>query len=205
MDTITTAQASVPDAQAILARLSALEQATAEAQQRASSAEQRVAELEARLPKDKLSMVVFSGDLDKVLAGFVIASGAAAMGLEVTMFFTFWGLAAIRQRKDWGGKDIKELMLQVMTPGASTGLIPSKLGFLGAGSLMLRQMMKEKDVASLEDLIALARESGVRLVACTMSMDVMGVRQEELMPEVELGGVAMFVGEAQESKASLFI
>lgn len=183
---------------ALIQRIAALEE-------RLAAADHKLAELEGRLPQDKLSMVVFSGDLDKVLAAFVIASGAAAMGLEVTMFFTFWGLGAIRQRKDWGGKDIKELMLQMMTPGASTQLLPSKMAFMGAGSVMLRQMMKEKDVASLEDLIALSRESGVRLVACGMSMDVMGVKQEELLPDIELGGVAMFVGEAQESKVSLFI
>jgi peroxiredoxin family protein len=185
--------------------MASLMQRIAALEERATAAEQRVAELEGRMPLDKLSMVVFSGDLDKVLAGFVIASGAAAMGLEVTMFFTFWGLGAIRQKKDWGGKDIKELMLQMMAPGSSTQLLPSKMAFMGAGSVMLRQMMKEKDVASLEDLIALSRESGVRIVACGMSMDVMGVKQEELLPDVELGGVAMFVGEAQESKVSLFI
>lgn len=195
--------------QAVLAghdvSLSSLVQRIQVLEERAARAEQRVADLEGRMPHDKLSMVVFSGDLDKVLAGFVIASGAAAMGLEVTMFFTFWGLAAIRKKKDWGGKDIKELMLQMMTPGSSSQLLPSKMAFMGAGSVMLRQMMKEKDVASLEDLIELSRESGVRMVACGMSMDVMGVKQEELLPDVELGGVAMFVGEAQESKVSLFI
>jgi peroxiredoxin family protein len=185
--------------------MASLMQRIAALEERATAAEQRVADLEGRMPLDKLSMVVFSGDLDKVLAGFVIASGAAAMGLEVTMFFTFWGLGAIRQKKDWGGKDIKELMLQMMAPASSAQLLPSKMAFMGAGSVMLRQMMKEKDVASLEDLIALSRESGVRLVACGMSMDVMGVKQEELLPDVELGGVAMFVGEAQESKVSLFI
>ncbi|MEB3222519.1 MAG: DsrE/DsrF/DrsH-like family protein [Candidatus Sericytochromatia bacterium] len=183
---------------AVLQRLSALEQ-------RAEAAEARVNELEGRLPKDKLSLVLFSGDLDKALAAFIIATGAAAMGLEVTMFFTFWGLAAIRGKKDWGGKNVMESMLQVMSPGASTELQPSKLAFLGAGSVMLRQMMKQRDIASLEDLIALARESGVRMVACGMSQEVMGIRDEELLPGIECGGVAMFVGEAQESKVSLFI
>lgn len=166
---------------------------------------ERLDELEERLPKDKLSMVVFSGDLDRVLASFVIATGAAAMGLQVTMFFTFWGLNAIRIKKDLGGKDIKEAMMALMSPSSSLGLHPSKLAFLGAGSVMLRQMMKDKDIASLEELMALARESDVRLVACGMSMDVMGVHQDELAPDIEIGGVAMFVGEAQESKVSLFI
>lgn len=184
--------------EALAARITALEQ-------RAEAAEARVNELEGRLPKDKLSMVVFSGDLDKVLAGFIIATGAAAMGMQVTMFFTFWGLAAIRRKKDWGGKSVMERMLQVMSPGASTDLHPSKLAFLGAGSVMLRQMMKQKDVASLEELIDLARECDVRMVACGMSQEVLGIRDDELIPGVECGGVAMFVGEAQESKVSLFI
>ncbi|MEB3329887.1 MAG: DsrE/DsrF/DrsH-like family protein [Candidatus Sericytochromatia bacterium] len=184
--------------EAVLQRLAALEH-------RAEAAEARVAELEGRLPKDKLSLVLFSGDLDKSLAAFIIATGAAAMGMEVTMFFTFWGLSAIRRRKDWAGKNLMEAMLQAMSPGASTALQPSKLAFLGAGSVMLRQMMKQKDIASLEDLIDLARESGVRMVSCGMSQDVMGIRDEELIPGIECGGVAMFVGEAQESKVSLFI
>ena len=165
----------------------------------------RLDELEARMPKDKLSMVVFSGDLDKVLASFVIATGAAAMGLEVTMFFTFWGLNAVRTKKDLAGKGVKEAMMAMMSPATSLELQPSKLAFFGAGSVMLRQMMKDKDIASLEELMALARESGVRMVACGMSMDVMGVREDELAPGIEVGGVAMFVGEAQESKVSLFI
>lgn len=183
---------------------------TTQARERALEAQlealtRRIDELEARLPKDKLSMVVFSGDLDKVLASFVIATGAAAMGLEVTMFFTFWGLNAIRTKKDLAGKDLKETMMALMSPSSSHDLQPSKLAFFGAGSVMLRQMMKDKDIASLEELMALARESGVRLVACGMSMDVMGVKPEELAADVEVGGVAMFVGEAQESKVSLFI
>ena len=165
----------------------------------------RIDELEARLPQNKVSMVVFSGDLDRVLAGFVIATGAAAMGMEVTMFFTFWGLNAIRTKKELGGKDIKEAMMAMMSPSSSLDLLPSKMAFFGAGSLMLRQMMKDKDIASLEELMALARESGVRLVACGMSLDVMRVPTSELASDVEVGGVAMFIGEAQESKVYLFI
>lgn len=184
--------------EALIARVEALEQ-------RAAASEARAADIEGRLPKDKLSLVLFSGDLDKALAAFIIATGAAAMGMEVTMFFTFWGLAAIRRKKDWGGKSVMEAMLQLMSPGASTELHPSKLAFLGAGSVMLRQMMKHKDVTSLEDLIDLARESGVRMVSCGMSQEVMGIHDDELIPGVECGGVAMFVGEAQESKVSLFI
>jgi peroxiredoxin family protein len=195
---MTTELVSPATLEAVLQRLSALEQ-------RAEAAEAKVSELEGRLPKDKLSLVLFSGDLDKSLAAFIIATGAAAMGLEVTMFFTFWGLAAIRRKKDWGGKNVMEAMLQVMSPGSSSELQPSKLAFLGAGSVMLRQMMKQREIASLEELIDLARESGVRMVACGMSQEVMGIRDDELMPGIECGGVAMFIGEAQESKVSLFI
>lgn len=173
--------------------------------QRVSELEQRADAIEERLPKDKLSMVVFSGDLDKVLASFVISTGAAAMGLEVSMFFTFWGLNAVRVKKDYSGKELKEAMMAMMSPGNTRDLQPSKLAFFGAGSVMLRQMMKEKDIASLEELIELAVESGVRLTACGMSMDVMGVKEEELRPGTEVGGVAMFIGDASESKATLFI
>lgn len=173
--------------------------------ERVAQLERRADAIEERLPQNKLSMVVFSGDLDKVLAGFVIASGAAAMGMEVSMFFTFWGLNALRVKKEFAGKAIKEALMAMMSPAGTAGLAPSKLAFFGAGSVMLRQMMKDKNVASLEDLIALSTELGVSMTACTMSMDVMGVKESELRSDIQYGGVAMFVGEATESKATLFI
>jgi len=164
-----------------------------------------IADIKDQLPDNRVSIIVFSGDLDKTLAAFIIATGAAAMGMEVSMFFTFWGLSAIKARRGVIGKSLPETLMALMTAGSSKELSPSKMAYFGAGSLMLRQMMKDKDVQSLEELIALAKELGVRIVACDMSMDVMGVRQDELMPGVDLGGVATFLADAAKSKVSLFI
>jgi peroxiredoxin family protein len=181
--------------QAFEGRLSALE----------SKVDTEVAAIKEQLPEDKASIIVFSGDLDKALAAFIIATGAATMGLEVTMFFTFWGLGAIKTQRLMEGKSLPERMMAMMTPASSLELAPSKLAFFGAGSVMLRQMMKDKSVASFEELVGLARELGVKLVACEMSMDVMGIRHEELAPDVQLGGVATFLADATKSRVSLFI
>jgi peroxiredoxin family protein len=164
-----------------------------------------VAAIKEQLPEDKASIIVFSGDLDKTLAAFIIATGAATMGLEVSMFFTFWGLSAIKKQRLTEGKSLPERMMALMTPASSLEMTPSKMAFFGAGSVMLRQMMKEKEVASLEEMIELARELGVKIVACEMSMDVMGVKHDEMMPDVQLGGVATFLADATKSRVSLFI
>lgn len=167
--------------------------------------EARVAELEATRPEDKVSMVVFSGDLDRVLAGFVIATGAAAMGQAVDMYFTFWGLTAIKTRTDLAGKSLLQRMMAMMTPGSSESLPVSRMNWFGAGAKMLRMMMKERNVESLEDLMKLARELGVNIIACDMSQGVMGIRDDELMDDLEHGGVGTFLGSALTSKATLFI
>jgi len=160
-----------------------------------------------RAPQDKASFVVFSGDLDRLLAALAIATGAAASGLETTMFFTFWGLAALK-RKGAGAKGkrtLKQKMFAMMTPASTEGMGVSRMNYFGAGARMLRSMMDDAGVDSVEKLLALARELGVKLVACTMSMDVMGVTKEQLVDGVELGGAATFLGEASRSKVSLFI
>ncbi len=180
-------------------------QAGAEPDDRIAALERRVSELEGRMPEDRLTMVVFSGDLDRVLAAFVIATGAAAMGQQVSMFFTFWGLTALRRKRKLRGKRIMEKMMAMMTPGNTRQLPVSRMNYFGAGAAMLRAMMQQKNVSSLEDLMALAREMGVRVVACEMSRDVMGIAPEELVPGPECGGVATFLGDALVSRATLFI
>lgn len=187
---------------ALVAMLQTFEDRLTSLEQKVDS---EVAAIKEQLPEDKASIIVFSGDLDKTLAAFIIATGAATMGLEVTMFFTFWGLSAIKKQRMTEGKSLPERMMALMTPASSLEMAPSKMAFFGAGSVMLRQMMKEKDVASLEEMIELARELGVNIVACEMSMDVMGVKHEEMMPDVKLGGVATFLAEATKSRVSLFI
>ncbi len=173
--------------------------------ERIKKLEQRVEELSRRVPEDKVAMVVFSGDLDRVLAAFVIATGAAAMGMEVTMFFTFWGLSAIRKGKKLAGKNFMQKMMALMSPASTRGLGVSKLNFFGMGAKMLRAMMKKQGVSSLEELMELARELGVRFVSCDMSQQVMGISDGELMEGVEFGGVGTFLGEALRARTALFI
>lgn len=161
--------------------------------------------LRERTTGNRVTMVVFSGDLDRVMASLVIATGAASMGLDVSMFFTFWGLSVLKKKRRLAGKNLLEKAFSVMTPAGIGGLGVSKLNFAGAGALMLRKMMKDKDVVSVEELFAMAREMGVRIVACTMTMDVMRVTEAELIDNVELGGVATYLGDASDSKVTLFI
>ncbi|MEA4933467.1 MAG: FAD-dependent oxidoreductase [Lawsonibacter sp.] len=152
------------------------------------------------------SIIVFSGDLDKVLASFIIANGAAAMGRPVTMFFTFWGLTALRKEaKQPVKKTFMESMFGAMLPRGSKKLKLSKLNMGGMGTAMMKKIMNDKNVDSLELLIQKAMKAGVKIVACTMSMDVMGIKQEELIDGVELGGVGAYLGHAEESNVNLFI
>jgi peroxiredoxin family protein len=161
--------------------------------------------LRAQSPENRLSMVVFSGDLDRVLAAFVIASGAAASGMEVSMFFTFWGLTALRQKRESRGKTFFQKLMGRMTPVGTRGLGVSKMNFGGIGAKMLRTMMRQQGVPQIEEMAQMARDLGVRIVACQMSMDVMGIHKEELLDGIEVGGVATFLGDATKSKATLFI
>ncbi len=166
------------------------------------------AELQAvreNMPDNRLTMVVFSGDLDRVLAAFVIASGAAASGMEVTMFFTFWGLTALRKKRLSAGKTFFQKMMGWMTPVGLSGMGVSKMNFGGIGAKMLRAMMRQQSVPQPEEMAQMARDLGVRMIACQMSMDVMGIHKEELIEGVEVGGVAAFLGEAVRSKSTLFI
>jgi peroxiredoxin family protein len=168
--------------------------------------EGKLAELRERTVDDAATIVVFSGDLDKVLAGFVIATGAAAAGLQTSMFFTFWGLAALKKKGAAGGpKNIMEKMFAVMTPKSTESLGTSKMNYFGMGAVMLRKMMKDKQIASLEELMALAREMDVKMIACTMSMDAMGVSQGELVDGLSYGGVATYMADAVRSRVTLFI
>ena len=174
-------------------------------QQQVQQLQAQLDALRAQSPDNRLSMGVFSGDLDRVLASFVIASGAAASGMEVSMFFTFWGLTALRQKRESRGKTLFQKMMGWMTPVGIRGLGVSKMNFGGIGAKMLRAMMRQQGVPQPEEMAQMARDLGVRIVACQMSMDVMGIHKEELIDGVEVGGVATFLGDATRSKATLFI
>jgi peroxiredoxin family protein len=167
--------------------------------------EKRLALVEERVPADQVALVIFSGDLDRVLAAFVIATGAAAMGQQVSMFFTFWGLSVLKKDRQLSGKTLFQKMMTVMTPSSSKGLPVSKMNYFGVGAKMLRSMMKQKKVSSLEEMVALAQELGVRMIACEMSRDVMGIKESELVAGLECGGVASFLADSLKSRTSLFI
>ncbi|MBU9888981.1 MAG: DsrE/DsrF/DrsH-like family protein [Candidatus Omnitrophica bacterium] len=154
----------------------------------------------------KKTIVVFSSDFDKVMAAFVIANGAVAMGSEVTMFFTFWGLNVLRKAKPGPvKKNLIEKMFGFMMPRGADKLSLSKMNMGGMGLQMIKGIMRHKNVASLPELIGSARAAGVKLVACAMSMDLMGIKKEELIDGVETGGVAMYLDQAQSGNVNLFI
>ena len=152
------------------------------------------------------TLVVFDGDLDKVLASFIIANGAAAMGRPVTMFFTFWGLNVLRKQKSVKvNKTMLDKVFAKMMPRGAKKLKLSKMHLFGIGTAMIKNVMKKKQVFSLEELITQAKENGVRLVACTMSMDIMGIHPEELIDGVEFGGVASYLADAEKANVNLFV
>lgn len=156
--------------------------------------------------KDGQTLVVFSNDLDKVLASFIIANGAAASGKQVTMFFTFWGLNVLRKPENVKvKKNLVEKMFGLMMPKGAQKLILSKMHMAGMGTWMMKQVMKSKNILTLNELIKSAQENGVKFIACTMSMDVMGIKAEELIDGVELGGVAKYIAETNNANSNLFI
>lgn len=158
--------------------------------------------------ENKLTMVVFSGDMDKVLAAFVIATGAVAMGMDVIMFFTFWGTPVLRdKKKKVGGKDMMGKMFGAMLPKGTGDVKLSKMNMGGMGTAMMKSLMKKKNVASLEEMLGLAEELGVKIYVCEMSMDLMGFSHDEFIDYKDLGfvGVATFLAEAQNAKVQLFI
>ncbi|MCL7452250.1 MAG: DsrE/DsrF/DrsH-like family protein [Anaerolineae bacterium] len=154
---------------------------------------------------EKCTIVVFSGEMDKVFAAFIIATTAAAMGMETTMFFTFWGLKAV-QKGNPTGTGLFGKMLSMINRGGIDRLGPSKFNFGGAGRWMFKKMMKDQNVTSLPELLQMAIDLDVKLLACLMSMDVMEITQDDLIPEVsDVVGAATMLAEAQESKIQFFI
>jgi peroxiredoxin family protein len=156
----------------------------------------------------KKTIILFSGDFDKAMAGFIIANGAAAMGDQVTMFFTFWGLNLLRKPKKVktpGKKTFLQIMFGKMMPRGPGHLGLSKMNFCGLGAPLMKVVMKSANAMTLEQLMDSAREQGVKLIACTLSMDILGFKKEELLDGIEYAGVAAYLGEADEANVNLFI
>ena len=157
------------------------------------------------MAEDKATIVVLSGDMDKVFAAFIIATGAAAAGMDTTLFFTFWGLNAIR-KENLTGKGLMGKMVGLLNRGGINRLGPSKFNFGGMGRWMFKKMMRDKGVTALDDLRQTAIDLDVHLLACKMSMDVMEIERKDLIDEVEaVVGVATMIKEAANSKIQLFI
>ncbi len=177
-------------------------------EQRIKNLEEQIEDLKRNMPKDQLSMVVFSGDLDRMLAAFIIAVGAAAMYERVVMFFTFWAISAMRDiRKHVKKADVMASMFSKMLPNGPSKLKLSQMHMAGLGTRMMRGLMKQKGAMSLEDLMKSAADFGVEIFICEMSMDLMGFKMEEMIdyPNITPAGAAKFLQEASESKVTLFI
>ena len=157
--------------------------------------------------KEKMTIIVFSGEMDKALAAFNLAVGGASSGIEVTMFFTFWGLNVIKRNE--GGiksKGIMRKMLNFVNRGGAKRLPLSRFHMLGAGKWMMKRLMNDINFPQVQELIAIAKEFGVKFVACTTSMEIMGISKEAFIPEVDsVAGVATYLADAKESKINLFV
>lgn len=167
----------------------------------------RIEVLEEDAPEDRLALGVMSGDLDYVMAAFIVALGAAAYDMEVDMFFTFWGTAALRDPKKSVQKDLLGKMFGTMLPNGTGRLPLSKMQMLGIGPVMIKSIMKKYGVKSLEELIADAAEFGIKFYICTMSMELMGLKKEEFIdyPYLEYVGVGTFVDIFSRAKQCWFM
>ncbi|BAC14608.1 DsrE/DsrF/DrsH-like family protein [Oceanobacillus iheyensis] len=158
------------------------------------------------MEKKKTTIVLFSGDYDKAMAAYIIANGAAAYDHEVTIFHTFWGLNALRKEEQVPvKKGFMERMFEKMMPRGADKMGLSKMNYGGMGPKMIKQVMNKHNAMPLPDLINLAQEQDVKLIACTMTMDLLGLQKEELLDDIEYAGVAAYIGDAEEGQINLFI
>jgi len=158
------------------------------------------------MEKEKFTIVVISGDLDKALAAFICATTAASMGMEVNMFFTFWGLNLLRKKRFWSGKNLLQKMMSFLNRGGADRLPLSKFNLLGLGPFFMRIMMRQSRIPSIEEFIRMAKGLGVKLIACTTTFSFMGFGKEDFISEVDaFAGAATFLQLARESRISYFI
>ncbi len=172
---------------------------------RVEEAFERLTEVEEATAGDNVTVVCFSGDFDRLIAAFIITTGAVAMGMEASIFFTFWGLTALKKKTTYAKKTLPEKMIGMMLPGSAETVGTSRLNMLGMGPLFFKTLMKKHNVQTLPELIELARELEVEMIACQMSMGIMGITRDELWDDITYGGVAAYLGNASDSKITLFI
>ena len=155
----------------------------------------------------KVTLVVFSGEMDKAMAAFNIAIGARTMGMEVSMFFTFWGIHMLkRPGAPSKSKGFIKKMLSAMSPAGANKLPLSKLNMLGMGPVMMKKLMKQYRMPDVQEMIVMAKQAGVKFIACTTTMELMGISKDQLIEQVDLlAGVATYLAEASESNVNLFV
>jgi peroxiredoxin family protein len=158
------------------------------------------------MDREKMNIIVFSGDMDKVLAAFILATTSASMNMDVNMFFTFWGLNVIRKKKLTSGKNILQRMMNFMNRGGADRLTLSKFNMMGMGPMMMKIMMKQSKIPSIEEMIKMAKELGVKFTACTTTFAFMGFEKDDFIDGVDsFAGAATFLQLAREGKISYFI
>ena len=173
--------------------------------ERLGDLEQQMAALRRDQTTDRASFFVFSGEFDRLVSAFILATGAAAMGMEVSMYFTFWGLVALKKKTAFAGKSLPETMLSMMLPGGPDKTATSNMNMLGVGPVFFKHLMAKNNVETLPDLIDLAGELGIRMIACKMAMGVMGIGEDELRDDLVYGGVATYLADAGDSRITLYV
>jgi peroxiredoxin family protein len=154
---------------------------------------------------NRVTIVAFSGDMDKLMAALIIATGAVAMDMNVSIYFTFWSLAALKKKTNFKGKSFSDKLTTLMLPSGPKHLGTSRMNMLGVGPAFFNKVMKRKNLLSLPEMINLAHETGVRIIACQTAMEVMGITKEELIDGLDYGGVTTYLADARDSKVTLFI
>lgn len=158
------------------------------------------------MDRERLNIIVFSGDMDKVLAAFILATTSASMGMEVNMFFTFWGLNVIRKKKLFSGKSILQKMMSLLNRGGAGRLPLSKFNMLGMGPAMMKMLMKQSKMPGIEEMIKIAKDLGVKFIACTTTFAFMGFSKEDFIDGIDsFAGAATYLQSAREGKMSYFI
>jgi peroxiredoxin family protein len=203
----TTGPAISPELERLVERVVArkLDETYAGITEQLAAIQTRLASCEREIPSDRATILVFSGEMDPLMAAFIVAVASMSMGLEVTMYFTFWGLGALRKCKTFKGKSIPEKMIAALLPGPVSRLGTSRLNMGGVGPAFFRKVMADNNVEDLPGLIEVARELGVRMVACEMTMGIMGITREELVDWCDFGGAATYLEHAADSRLTLFI
>ncbi|MCA9715061.1 MAG: DsrE/DsrF/DrsH-like family protein [Myxococcales bacterium] len=202
-----TSQTITPELEALVERVleRKLDERFGELQSQLAAIERRMSSCERQATAERATLLVFSGEMDPLMAAFIIASASIAMGLEVTMYFTFWGLNALRKTWTFKGKTLPEKMIAALLPKSVGRLATSRLNMAGIGPAFFKKVMDDNNVEDLPSLIEVARDLGVRMVACEMTMGVMGIKREELVDWCDYGGAATYLEHAADSKLTLFI